>query len=78
MCVHVSYHVLDAAQNGRGQDGDEEGHQVQAGERPDEDVQSENLLAASHAHKLKVVGEVASAARQRAIGRVGTGFKLIR
>ncbi len=36
LLVHVciSYQVLDAAQHRRGEDACEEGHEVQAGERP--------------------------------------------
>ena len=60
----MSYPVLEAAQHRCGEDACEEGHEVQASERPNQNVQSENFLTALYSNKLIVVAEVASTAEQ--------------
>ncbi len=62
-----SYCVLDAAQHRCGKDAGEEGHEVQAGENPNENVESENFLTASYSNKVIVVAEVASTAQQQTV-----------
>lgn len=53
--------MLDAAQDGGAEDAGEHGHQVEEGQRPDQQVEGDDLLAAVHAHKLVVATEVAAA-----------------
>lgn len=52
--------MLEAAQHGCGQDAREEGQQVEPRQDPDQNVESEDFLAALHANKLIVVTEVAA------------------
>jgi len=58
----MSYKVFDAAQHCSGQYPCEEGHEVQAGKSPNQNVQREDFLTALYSNKLIVVAEIASTA----------------
>lgn len=64
VCVYVHYQVLNAAQYCCGQQACEEGHEVEAGQDPDQSVQSQDVPAVPHTNKLIVVVQVASTAEQ--------------
>lgn len=74
---NVSYRVLDAAEHRCGQYPCEEGHKVEAGEGPDQNVDGENFLAASYSNKLIVVAEVASTAEKTTALFIIMFFKLL-
>lgn len=65
--VCVCYQLLDAAQHGHAEDAGEDGEQVERGQRPDEEVESEDVLAASDADELVVVAQVASAGERNTV-----------
>lgn len=67
MCVHecARHQVFDAAQDGGAEDASEHGRHVEEGQRPDQQVEGDHLLAAVHTHKLVVPAEVATAVEKQ-------------
>lgn len=65
VCGCVRHQVLDAAQDSGAEDAAEHGRQVEKGQRPDQQVEREDLLAAVNTHKLVVAAEVATAVEKQ-------------
>lgn len=61
----MPHQVTDAAQHGGAEDASEHGRQVEESQRPDQQVECDDLLAAVHAHKLVVATEVATAVKKQ-------------